>query len=123
MRARRLGVYSSVIPGLDAYLTTPPEYPEVSGTATISVERPLPLVTADPDLAWTLLLVEVEVSGGDVAGATMKGSMTPVTLTEMEERRAIESVEEHHDADDHYRDDDEDEDRCERRRELMEDME
>lgn len=123
MRSRRTGEYSSIIPGLDAYLTTPPEYPEVSGTATISVERPLPLVTSDPDLAWTLLVVEVEVSGGEVAGATMKGSMTPVTLTEVEERRAIESVGEHYDADDHYRDDEIDEDRCERRRERMEAME
>lgn len=113
----------SSLRGLDAYLTTPPEYPEVSGVATISVERPLPLVTADPDLAWTLLLVEVEVSCGEVAGATLKGSMTRVVLTEEEERRAIESVEEHYDADDHYRDDDCDEDRCERRRELMEAME
>lgn len=109
--------------GLDAHLTTPPEYSETSGTATISVERPLPLVTADHDLAWTLLMVEVEVSCGEVSGATMKGSKTPVTLTEQEERRAIESVGEHHDEDDHYYDDELDEDRCERRRELMEAME
>lgn len=113
----------SSLRGLDAHLTTPPEYPEVSGVATISVERPLPLVTADPDLAWTLLLVEVEVSCGEVAGATLVGSMTPVTLTEVEERRAIEHAEEHYDEDDHYRDDELDEDRCELRRELMESME
>lgn len=123
MRSRRTGEYSSIIPGLDAYLTTPPEYPEISGTATISVERPLPLVTSDHDLAWTLLLVEVEVSCGEVAGATLKGSMTLVVLTEIEERRAIESVGEHHDEDDHYYDEDCDEDRCERRRERMEAME
>lgn len=110
----------SSLPGLDGYLTTPPEYPEISGTATISVERPLPLVTADPNLEWTLLLVEVDVSCGEVSGATLKGSRTPVTLTEQEERRAIESVEEHYDEDDHYRDDEADEDRCERRRERME---
>lgn len=113
----------SSLRGLDAYLTTPPEYPEVSGTATISVDRPLPLVTADHDLAWTLLLVEVDVSDGVVDGATLKGSTTLVVLTEEEERRAIEGVEEHYDADDHYRDDDADEDRCELRRERMEAME
>lgn len=113
----------SSLRGLDAYLTTPPEYHEVSGVATISVERPLPLVTADHDLAWTLLLVEVDVSDGVVDGATLKGSMTPVVLTEKEERRAIESVGEHYDEDDHYRDDEADEDRCERRRERMEALE
>src|SRR5512137_410455 len=109
--------------GLDAYLTTPPEYPEVSGTTTIDVERPLPLITADPDLAWVVLSVEVEVSGGEVAGATLVGSMTRVVLTEEEERRAVERVEDHYDPDDHYCDDAFEEARCERHREAMEAME
>lgn len=106
--------------GLDAHLTTPPEYPEVSGTTTIEVERPLPLITSEPDLAWRMLSVEVEVSGGEVAGATLAGSMTRVVLTEEEERRAIERVEDHYDPDDHYADDAFAEDRCERRREFWE---
>lgn len=108
------------IRGLDAYLTTPPEYPEVSGTTTIQVERPLPLVTADPDLAWVVLSVEVEVSCGEVAGATLVGSMTRVVLTPEEEGRAIERVEDHYDPDDHYADDAFAEAQCERRRELWE---
>lgn len=106
--------------GLDAYLTTPPEHPEVSGTTTIEVERPVPLITSEPDLAWRVLSVYVEVSGGEVSGATLAGSMTRVVLTEAEERRAIEHVEGHYDPDDHYCDDAFSEARCERRREFME---
>lgn len=111
------------IRGLDAYLTTPPEYPEVSGTSTIEIERPLPLVTAEPDLAWVMLSVEVEVSGGEVAGATLVGSMTRVVLTPEEEGRAIERVEDHYDTDNNYCDDAFEESRCELRREAMEAME
>lgn len=110
------------IRGLDAYLTTPPEYHEVSGTTTIQVERPLPLVTAESDLAWVVLSVEVEVSGGEVASATLVGSPTRVVLTYEEECRAIERVEDHYDPDDHYCDDAFEEARCERRREMMEAM-
>jgi hypothetical protein len=96
---------------------------DVSGATTLEVERPLPLVTAEPDLAWAVLSVEVEVSRGEVAGATLVGSMTRVVLTEVEERRAIEHVEDHYDPDDHYCDDAFEEARCERRREAMEAME
>lgn len=117
------GWRASTLRGLDAYLTTPPEYPEVHGTTTIEVERPLPLITAEPYLAWVMLTVEVEVSDGAVDGATLVGSMTPVVLTEEEERRAVERVEDNYDPDDHYYDDDADEARCERRREAMEAME
>jgi hypothetical protein len=106
--------------GLDAYLTTPPECLEVHGSTTIEVERPVPLITSESDLAWRVISVEVEVSGGVVAGATLVGSMTRVVLSPEEERRAIERVEDHYDPDDHYSDESADEDRCERRRELWE---
>lgn len=92
----------------------------VSGRTTIEIERPVPLITADPDLAWMVISAEVEVSAGEVAGATLVGSMTPVVLTDEEEIRALYRVEDNYDPDDHYADDEYDEARCERRRELME---
>jgi hypothetical protein len=95
----------------------------VSGHTTLEVERPLPLVTAEPDLAWRVISAEVEVSAGEVAGATLVGSMTPVVLTDEEEIRALYRVEDAYDSDDHYADDVFDEARCERMRELMEERE
>lgn len=92
----------------------------VSGRTTIEVERPVPLITADPDLAWRVISAEVEVSSGEVAGATLVGSMTPVVLTDEEEVRALYRVEDNYDQDDHYSDDAFEEARCERRRELLE---
>jgi hypothetical protein len=92
----------------------------VSGHATIEVERPVPLITADPDLARRVLSVEVQVTAGEVTGATLVGSMTPVVLTDEEEIRALYRVEDTYDPDDHYSDDVFAEARCERRRELWE---
>jgi len=92
----------------------------VTGHTTLEVARPLPLVTSEPDLAWKVLAVEVEVSVGEVAGATLVGSMTPVVLTDEEEIRALYRVEDNYDPDDHYVDDVYEEERCERRRELLE---
>jgi len=93
----------------------------VTGTATLEIERPLPLVTSEPDLAWKVLAVEVEVSAGEVAGATLVGSTTPVVLTDEEEIRALYRVEDNYDPDCHYVDDVYEEASCERRRELLED--
>jgi len=92
----------------------------VSGHTTLELERPVPLITADPDLAWRVISAEVEVSAGEVAGATLVGSMTPVVLTDEEEIRALYRVEDNYDPDDHYVDDAFEEERCERRRELLE---
>ena len=92
----------------------------VTGHTTIEVARPLPLVTSEPDLAWQVLSVEVQVTAGEVAGATLVGSITPVVLTDEEEIRALYRVEDNYDPDDHYVDDAFEEDRCERRREIME---
>lgn len=92
----------------------------VSGHTTLEIERPVPLITSDPDLAWRVISAEVEVSAGEVAGATLVGSMTPVVLTDEEEIRALYRVEDNYDPDDHYSDDAFEEARCERRRELLE---